>query len=63
MPEPSFVRAHNTATGGIQIVPRHWLESGSPFPQFKPLPSAKGRDRQDTTKASPSGSADTTKEK
>ena len=40
MPQSKFVRAVNTTNGQEQIVPRHWLEDGSPFPNFKPVDDA-----------------------
>ena len=40
MPQSKFVRAVNTTNGQEQIVPRHSLEDGSPFPNFKPVDDA-----------------------
>lgn len=47
MAHPRFVRAHNTRTGAIQNIPRHWLEPSSPFPHFKHLPSTLARLRRE----------------
>jgi len=65
MATSKFVRAINTNTGKEQVVPRHWLENNSPFPNFKPADAqpADGDKPADTTgddksPATPAGDPD-----
>ena len=53
MARSPFVRAHNTITGAIQRIPRHWLEPGTPFAHFKPLPSARDKRQSQPSQATP----------
>lgn len=56
MARSKFVRAINTDTGKEQVVPRHWLGAGSPFPNFKPVDDKPAVD--DKQPATPAGDPD-----